>query len=53
MRRSAESRRCPKCKRGSALRHIPTDWDLGLASLTYCRWEDCDYERHGSEAESV
>ncbi len=44
MRRSAESRRCPKCQRKSALVRLPrTDEFL---AMTYCRWNDCDYERH-------
>lgn len=38
MKRSAEARRCPTCKRKSALVRPP---DGG----TYCRWEDCSYER--------
>lgn len=46
MSRSAEKRRCPKCQRKSALVRLPTDHDLGLAGVTYCRWDDCDYERH-------
>lgn len=41
MRRSAEMRRCPKCKRGSALVHVG-DQDI----LSACRWAEqgkCDY----------
>ena len=45
MRHSAESRRCPKCGRKSALVRLPRD-DF-YESMTYCRWNDCDYERHG------
>lgn len=41
MKRSAESRRCPKCGRGSALKHFSDEFSSG----SYCRWGDCDYER--------
>lgn len=41
MRNSAERRRCPKCERKSALVRVPDD----TGSVTYCRWNDCDYER--------
>lgn len=41
MQRSAEKRRCPKCGRGSALKHHSDEYSYG----SYCRWEDCDYER--------
>jgi hypothetical protein len=47
MSRSAERRQCPKCNRKSALVRLPRDLDRGYASMTYCRWADCDYERHG------
>jgi hypothetical protein len=46
MSRSAERRRCPKCQRKSALIRIPVDLDRGLLGITYCRWEDCGFERH-------
>lgn len=46
MSRSAEKRRCPACGRKSALVRLPYDPDRGLLAVTYCRWEDCDYERH-------
>lgn len=38
-KRSAENRRCPKCKRKSALKHISEDEWFG----SVCRWPDCDY----------
>lgn len=38
--RSAESRRCPRCGRKSALRHHSDDLMYGTA----CRWADCGYE---------
>lgn len=44
MRRSAESRQCPKCGRKSALVRFSEDWGYG----SYCRWKlegKCDYER--------
>lgn len=41
MRRSAESRRCPKCGRGSALKFHSDEYGFG----SYCRWPDCGYER--------
>ncbi len=41
MRRSAENRRCPKCGRGSALKHYSDEFSFG----SYCRWDDCDYSR--------
>lgn len=37
--RSAENRRCPKCKRGSALVAFSDEDAFGKA----CRWGDCDY----------
>lgn len=37
---SAEHRRCPKCKRGSALVYHSDD----AVSGHYCRWNDCNYE---------
>lgn len=37
MKRSAESRRCPKCNRKSALQRWSDDFARGSA----CRW--CDY----------
>lgn len=40
MRRSAESRQCPECKRKSAL----CRYDDGMFSGSYCRWKDCDYK---------
>ena len=44
-KRSAEARRCPKCKRGSALSHstIVRSWDGGWKAqgLLECRWQDC------------
>jgi hypothetical protein len=46
MTRSAEKRRCPKCQRKSALVRLPADYDRGFLAMTYCRWEDCAYERH-------
>lgn len=39
MRRSAESRRCPQCGRGSALKFHSDQHSFGR----YCRWADCDY----------
>lgn len=47
MSRSAEKRRCPKCQRKSALVRVPTDFKGGVESVTYCRWDDCDYQREG------
>ena len=44
MRRSAEARRCPKCGRKSALVRLPAD--VFYMATTYCRWDDCDYQRH-------
>ncbi len=38
--RRAESRRCPKCQRKSALKIVV---HYGQA-VSYCRWDDCDYE---------
>ena len=53
MARSAERRRCPRCHRKSALVRLPSDPDRGLLSATYCRWDDCDYERHGDNQEEA
>jgi ribosomal protein S27AE len=39
--RSAESRKCPNCGRKSALKFHSDDFGFG----SYCRWDDCDYER--------
>jgi len=36
---SAESRRCPKCNRKSALKFHTDDYSYG----TFCRWDDCTY----------
>lgn len=44
MKRSAEKRRCPKCDRKSALVRLPRTDEY--VAVTYCRWDDCDYERH-------
>jgi ribosomal protein S27AE len=41
MKRGAEKRRCPKCGRGSALKFHSDDFAFG----SYCRWDDCGYER--------
>lgn len=41
MKRSAEKRRCPECGRGSALKFHSDEFGYG----TYCRWDDCKYER--------
>lgn len=42
MRRSAETRRCPKCGRGAALK---VDRNPALGSVILCRWKDCGYEK--------
>lgn len=42
MRRSAESRRCPKCKRKAAVNRQSL---RPGTSLRWCRWDDCDYEK--------
>lgn len=39
MVRSAESRRCPKCRRKSALKFHSDDTCFGH----YCRWADCGW----------
>lgn len=44
MKRSAEARRCPKCKRGAALKR---DANVAIGSVTYCRWPECGYEHVG------
>ncbi|WP_280448430.1 hypothetical protein [Nocardia brasiliensis] len=41
MQRNAESRRCPKCNRKSALKFHSDEHGFG----SYCRWDDCDYDR--------
>lgn len=43
-RRSAEARRCPDCGRKSALVRLQ-GWISSGQVTTYCRWEDCGYER--------
>jgi ribosomal protein L37AE/L43A len=45
MRRSAQSRQCPKCQRKSALKR----YDDGTYSGVFCRWDDCDYKRLSGE----
>jgi hypothetical protein len=42
MKRSAETRRCPKCGRGASLKssRVP-----GLPTVIFCRWKDCGYEK--------
>jgi hypothetical protein len=42
MRKSASDRQCPKCQRKSALKYH--SFGDGT-SVTYCRWQDCEYER--------
>lgn len=37
---SAESRRCPKCRRKSAIKREVVPGQV----IAYCRWDDCDYE---------
>jgi hypothetical protein len=44
IRRSAESRRCPKCGRKSALKYLSGDEEY--LAMTWCRWDDCDYVRY-------
>lgn len=39
-RRRAESSRCPKCNRKSALKVVVHEGQV----VSYCRWDDCDYE---------
>lgn len=39
-RRSAQSRRCPRCGRGAALIWV----DEATARGRACRWEDCDFQ---------
>lgn len=46
MKRSAESRQCPKCGRKSAIKRLPAD--DRYESVRWCRWDDCDYIKHGS-----
>lgn len=36
----AESTRCPKCGRGSAVKIVVHEGQV----VAYCRWDDCDYE---------
>lgn len=50
LKRSAEARRCPKCGRGAALK---SDANIGLGSVTYCRWEGCGYERIGEPIRGI
>jgi ribosomal protein L37AE/L43A len=42
MKHRAESRRCPKCGRRSALKRVRLDV---YATMSVCRWPDCKYER--------
>ena len=42
MKRLAEARQCPKCKRKGALSRS----DLYSVVFYQCRWHDCDYEKH-------
>lgn len=44
-RRSAESRRCPKCGRGSAKVSVTPRPTLAGEVTTYCRWDDCNWAR--------
>lgn len=41
MKRSAESRKCPKCGRKSALTFVQDELLYG----SVCRWNQCGYER--------
>ena len=45
MKRRAESTRCPKCSRKSALVRVRNS--LGIIEVVVCRWTDCNYERPG------
>ena len=41
-RRSAEARRCPKCKRKGAISRIEPTIEIPC-SLYVCRWQDCQW----------
>jgi len=41
MKAHSEARRCPKCKRGGAMKKIETD--RISPPIFVCRWADCGY----------